>query len=369
MTDKKKTRPGLYGLNKNNCNRKGSELWGKNQFNSSFPLALCLRMRDDDIPAVYIRSIGNGHPDSLDFTRDLIDIADVVGREKDSPSYFFETSFEPFAHYTNEDIDKIDLVINKGGTPFRPLEIKLTVVPDSSTCQLKQSQWAPEIVLRPISSAYAMMNIYHQLQAKKRKHLLREVRATLKPICDKIRNGNWNNSTVILHNAEDITNGFCQVIDVLWEIQEPFLVQPIWRTDGKSFILSKNCFDVFVWSDLAIMAIPLIQFYEKDSSSHTRVSRYLREVARHVCSLYKLCTNDSFQYNDTYGGMALDLQTDKSFSISGKVTHRYMSHDRLRKPRYPASILPDIILGGGESNLSPERRLDAAVVAAHHLFA
>ena len=33
--------------------------------------------------------------------------------------------------------------------------------------------------------------------------------------------------------------------------QEPILMQPIWKTQGKSPTLSENCLDVFVWSNFA----------------------------------------------------------------------------------------------------------------------
>ena len=46
--------PSLYGLNENNSSRVGADLWGKNQFNSTFPLSLCLYMRDNDIAPVTV---------------------------------------------------------------------------------------------------------------------------------------------------------------------------------------------------------------------------------------------------------------------------------------------------------------------------
>ncbi len=44
----------LYGITPSNSNRHGADLWGKNQFNSTFPLALCLYMRDSNIPPVAV---------------------------------------------------------------------------------------------------------------------------------------------------------------------------------------------------------------------------------------------------------------------------------------------------------------------------
>jgi hypothetical protein len=47
-----KEEPGLYGIQ--NSNRSGSDLWGKNQFNSTFPASLACYMRDKAIKAIYL---------------------------------------------------------------------------------------------------------------------------------------------------------------------------------------------------------------------------------------------------------------------------------------------------------------------------
>ena len=44
----------LFGLTDENSSRKGTDLWGKNQFNSTFPVALCLKMLDDGVKPVYV---------------------------------------------------------------------------------------------------------------------------------------------------------------------------------------------------------------------------------------------------------------------------------------------------------------------------
>ena len=44
--------PRLYGIF--NSNRSQNDFWGKNEFNSSFPVALACYMRDKKIPEVYL---------------------------------------------------------------------------------------------------------------------------------------------------------------------------------------------------------------------------------------------------------------------------------------------------------------------------
>jgi hypothetical protein len=46
--------PGLFGLNKSNRDFTQKEAWGKNQFNSSFPAALCCYLASKKIAANYL---------------------------------------------------------------------------------------------------------------------------------------------------------------------------------------------------------------------------------------------------------------------------------------------------------------------------
>ncbi|MBN1863929.1 MAG: HindVP family restriction endonuclease, partial [Victivallales bacterium] len=48
-------KPSLYGITHSNRNFSDPFYWGKNQFNSSFPVALACYMRDCKTPAVYLR--------------------------------------------------------------------------------------------------------------------------------------------------------------------------------------------------------------------------------------------------------------------------------------------------------------------------
>ena len=354
--------PALYGVGDSNTNRKGEEFWGKNQFNSTFPLALCLKMRDDGVRPIYVTLGPNNH---LLCSDEKLEMASVIGREKDYPFYEFEASFPPYEAYVKGSIKKIDLVVKAGDgrTPIRPLEVKLTVVPDSTTVGRRSSDWAPELVVRPVSSAYAMLSVAHRLLHDSHQELCQRVKAKLQPINSSISANAWENETEIMSLRPRLAEDFSNALDLLRTIQEPYLVQPIWKTQGASFKFEEQCFDVFVWSDVSIMAVPLIRVLEEiEKSQYNRsVSRTLREVARHVRALYDLCTRGHFRYHDCYGGMALGHQTSKSFSVPGNQSKIYLNHPRLRCPYYSKDVLKDLILNGGENMLKPERRLDMAV--------
>lgn len=342
--------PSLYGITDANSTRTGASLWGKNQFNSMFPLAWCLYMRDKGLAPVAVIE-DNGAVTTEDGRWQM---TDVIGPS--SSRYLLETAFDPYSSYVRGAFDKIDLVVSLDGDHLRPLEVKLTVVPDSSTVAENENRWSAEMVMRPVSSAYAMMNVATSLKTDS---------DTRDRVMSYLREGynsvsNWANPTEIEKHAGSLRAALGGALSAVAEqgLQRPFLVQPFWRTVGQSFELATSCFDVFVWSDVAVMRVPVDQ-----SSDDGKVQRPTREVARHVRALYDLLSQGDYDYAGVYKGMPLGHQTDKSFSLGGRSSIRYLNHKHLRRPRLPRSVLTKLITGGGERELKPERRFDAAVVA------
>lgn len=347
----------LYGLA--SSNRTGTDLWGKNQFNSTFPMALCSYMRDLDILPIYISFTKGSTFQTDDETKSIEDVFGTGARGGDI-RFEFETHFEPIRHLFSDDTrHKIDVVtlerIGDDWEPRRALEVKLTVVPDNSTFRKEESEWSAEIVVRPVSSAYAMLLLWDRLPPETKRTLRSLVR-----VYDRIQS--WEDKQSMLTVIADIHETMYEFATICNEYQEPFLVQPIWKTESKSPELAENCFDVFVWSDLAIVMLPCDQAVrELDKAPEDRdMTRVLREVARHMRCIVEL-SHDRFVYDRVYGGMSYTTQTDKAFSITGVRSIEYLRHDFLENPRLKTNILPDIILHGGEKELSPERRLDSTI--------
>ncbi len=361
--------PSLYGVTPENSTRTDSALWGKNQFNSTFPLALCLYMRDNDLPPVSVRMVGG---DTV--TDDTVwSMGDIVGEDHQSPFYQFEESFGPYAAFSRNEVDNIDLVVSLNGIQSIPLEVKLTVVPDSSTSNKPESQWGPEVVMRPVSSAHAMMGVAYSLINNPANQSIRDqVISVLRPAYNLV--SSWDNKVEVIRHSRQIYNALRDTLKISECIQRPFLIQPIWRTKGQSLKLCEQCFDVFVWSDVAVMGIPVQE--HNNTGTMTRMqgtgrpsrtvdtstmTRTFREVARHVRSLYDLLQTGDYDYSGIYKGMSHGNQTDKAFAISGNASIKYLTHSRLARPILPRSTLNDIVLNGGEKHLKPERRFDAAV--------
>jgi hypothetical protein len=338
--------PTLYGIE--HSNRAKKDFWGKNQFNSTFPVALACYMRDKGIKPVYISVSTNFEIVNTEIPFD--DVFRTTLPNKDL-NFCFESKFEPYQTFSREDIGGIDLVVKDTQDNFlTPLEIKLTVLPDDGTSKLKETEWGSELVIRPATTKYAALGMVQSIQDR-----LEEVREIFEPVCADIQH--WSNK----HEIADKTPSLVEALNVFEkkfiEIQKPLLLQPIWKTKGKSPALDDNAFDIFVWSDFALSRL----FIESAQGNPTNISRATRSTARLARILYEISTQRKTNIYQIYTEMAFEHQTDKEFAMSGRITRNYMKSSRRLKPVMKKDILSDIILGGGERLLSPERRFDQTI--------
>ena len=353
----------LYGLNNKNCNRSGEHLWGKNEFNSTFPVALVAYMMDKEKNPVYIsidccKCVGSNL--KIVACDEVKTMHDVLGSpDKVSIFYSFETSYSPFATLltSQSKLDHIDLVIKQGDTFVRPLEIKLTVVPDNTTAHKDKSMWGPELVIRPDATSYAAMSIYTNNSGLKKQAL-----EILSPVTEWLLKNLTPNG--VCTKSLDIIEALEKYLTLAKGNQQPFILQPIWMTMGQETRLNdEHAFDMFVWSDMALCALFINIAKDniakiKDSGKPTR---HLRAALRLLLALHSLYLSEQVDIDGIYKSTALDLQTDKEFSCAGTVFKKIVSHQRLSEPVFPASILSELILNGGEKCLKPERRFDATI--------
>lgn len=339
--------PTLYGLS--NSNRKPSDFWGKNQFNSSFPAALACWMRDQHMNPVYVHT----SPEGVVASDQKISFDEVFGSTTPNEKlrFDFEARFPSFHGYSFDSLEAIDLVVSEGEEGGRALEVKLTVLPDQTTFTRTEDLWGCELVVRPVSVIYAALTIYHSLSGRK-VEALELIRKTALGI------GDWTNKAEILSHREQILGTLETFLDTFSDWQTPLVLQPVWKTKGKLPELADQAFDIFVWSNMALCRLFLNQ--AKAGGDSKKVSRHLRASARLLRCLYDLFSSGQIRRSEITR-MELGNQTDKEFSASGAVTSQYMKHPRLTVPKVHKSVLSKIILNGGEKQLSPERRFDATI--------
>ena len=347
--------PGLYGLINSNRNFANPYYWGKNQFNTSFPIALACYMRDRNLPFVYIRHTEGLTTEVSEITADEL-FNTEVGNEG---LYFkFESRYVPHERFVYDELVTIDCLVMHGEKYLRPLEIKLTTLPDQTTHNKDESEYGCEIVVRSATMKYLALSMAESLSDE-----IEAIRALFTPVCSSIQD--WNNRTEMSDRLPRILKCLNSFFATYYEYQKPLLVQPVWKTIGKSPVLAENCLDIFVWSDFALTKLFMDSAM---SSTSPNISRHQRAALRLARFIYEFSTNPKVYQDPIYDGMPLGNQTDKEFSVSGAKTRKYMACDRLTKLKVRKSEIKNIVLGGGERYLSPERRFDAILYFSNDLF-
>ena len=351
--------PSLYGLTKSNSNKDFSKVyaWGKNQFNNAFPVALSCYVHTKGIEPVYLKL-----DKDKKVSKGRVSVTDVFGLPPLSEELFFafESDFTPYRVMVNNSLARIDLVTSniRSTQNLHPFEIKLTALPDNTTANLTDEKYGSEIVVRPDSILYLALSI-----AKIYRNDRTELRGYLEPIYGK-SGIDWTEFSEVRPLVKDLTSAVNALLEARIEQQSPFMIQPVWKTERKTLHLHDNCFDVFVWSDFAFTRL----FIDSISGDHEKISRRMRTIVWLSRMLYDYAVNGKIDYRQVIDSYTYDTKNDKAFSIQGILTNPYMACEELTRPRISKFEIKNIILGGGEKFLSPERRLDAAILATPELF-
>ncbi len=352
------TQPALFGIHRSNRNFADAYYWGKNQFNSSFPVALACYMKSKDLPLVQVR-FKNERETKLN----LIDVNDVWGSSKASSELYFafENRYDPFSGAVHDDLSAIDLVVCDGdkAKPIRPLEIKLTTLPDNTTEALGENLYGTELVIRSATTRYMALSISEAVQSHRK-----AVRTIFEPTLAKVRN--WDSKDEALRIAPAVMQALHDFLNRYQHLQRPLLLQPIWKTIGKSPHLANQCLDVFVWTDFALVHLFLDSAL--NASQQGNMTRQLRAAMRLSRFIYERSRDDKVFQAPIFDAMTYDWQNDKEFATSGTKSRPFMAHERLINPAVSKDEIKNIILGGGQKFLSPERRFDAILYFSTDLF-
>lgn len=352
--------PALFGLKHSNRDFTQQETWGKNQFNSSFPAALFAFLSSKNLKSIYL---------TLDKSKQVkhgkISIENLFGINPNSDDLFysFESIYSPYERFVKGKIPRVDLVTQnkQSGSCLKGLEIKLTALPDNSTCNLKDEQFGSEIVVRPDTIVYLACSI-----ALIYKDNYQELNQFFDPAFDKVSVSKWTDAENALPLVPLVLETIDKITSANLQKQSPLLLQPIWKTEGKSPRLAKNCLDVFAWSDFAF--IELFAEEVRNKTDFTKITRQSRTLIWLFKMLYDFSRHGYFNHQDIIDKLSYNTKNDKAFAANGSVTQPFMSCAELAKPRITKDEIKNIILGGGQNLLSPERRFDAIIFNSPELF-
>jgi hypothetical protein len=349
----------LFGINYSNRDFTQKESWGKNQFNSSFPASLAAYLYSQNLENIYLTLDKN-----LEIKHRRIATSQLFGLEPTSKNLFysFESVYLPYQQLLVGTLPRVDLVtINKqNGQALRPIEIKLTALPDNSTHHLNDDKYGTEIVVRPDTIVYlacSMAKNFENKQNELKKYFTN----------DFLKIKDWTDGAEVWQFLPKMI----QVIDLITlsilENQTPILMQPIWKTEGKSPVLAQNCLDIFVWSNLAFIQL-FLNVARKELSTEHKITRQIRSIIWLFKMLYDFSKTGKINHNQIIDKLSYNTKNDKAFAVSGRIIQPYMTCNELTKPRIKKDEIKNIILGNGQNLLSPERRFDAIVYSSSELF-
>ncbi len=248
------------------------------------------------------------------------------------------------------------MIDSSTNAPLIGLEIKLTAVPDNTTKSKSEDKYGCEIVVRPPTINFIAYSICNAFGGNKGKSKLKE-------LLGDIHINHWEEIHEVLPRYGEIRDAIMRVSSYLSNKQTPIIINAIWKTvDGRPK-LADDCLDVFVWSNLAV-----IQMFNKDEKNPKTISRYMRSMIWLYLMLFEYSVYNQFDYMRIVRLHSYNTGNDKAFAMSGIQTHKFLAGNVLTHPRIPKTAIKEIILGGGQNLLSPERRFDAVIVNSPDLF-
>lgn len=350
-------KPGLFGLQHSNRDFTQADAWGKNQFNSSFPAALACFMAHKSVEPVYLRLDKN-----LKLVHDSIAVTQLFGISPTDKNLFFafESDYTPYRQLVVENLPRIDLVTQNAQNCLTGLEIKLTALPDSTTHHLTDDKFGTELVIRPDSIVYLALSI-----ATIYKNNQNELQSKIGTAFDGIQN--WSEGREIMPFIPLMVSIIEVILIENIEAQTPLILQPIWKTIGKSPKLAENCLDIFVWSNFGFTRL-FMDIANAELKTENKITRQMRSVIGLFKMLYDFAKAGKINHTKILDELSYNTKNDKAFAVSGKTTQHLMACAELTTPRITKREIKNIILGGGHLLLSPERRFDAIVYNATDLF-
>lgn len=349
--------PALFGQKHSSRDYSKPSNWGKNMFNSSFPASLVAYMHSKGIDPIYLCTNAKNEIQHKTISAEKLFGVNPLGEEA---YYNYEAGFTPFEQFYTGDREKIDLVMFNRLTnlPTTGLEIKLTALPDNTTKDLKENEYSCEIVVRPPTICFLACSICQNYNTDSKRNKLKKILSIVPQI------NHWEEISEVAPHYKKIEEAIMAVSKDMCKSQSPLMIQPIWKTEGGKMRLAEDCLDVFVWSNLATIQL----FCAEERIANNGISRFQRAVIWLYRMLFDYTVYSQFDYVRIIKLHSYNYANDKAFAVGGKGTYKFLTCDELTHPRIQKGEIKNIILGGGQNLLSPERRFDAVLVNSPDIF-
>lgn len=344
------TSPKLYGIERSN--RYPDALWKRDNFQSSFAVALTNYMRDRGMPLNYVTTDEHLR---CRVTQIPVDAVYGCGREWNRELCFdFDTAPDPDV-VGARGLPPVDLQVRGSrGESTSCLGVMVSVVPDASTKNSSPESAGPEMTLRTPSIAACAASI-----ARGCRSYSDEALDILDPVCSGV--SDWSRWDGVSDAIVPMVNAMNILERRFTHLQRPLVLHVLWRTDGNSPRLADEALDVFVWSDHSLSRL----FMDRDIvSSAVGPNRPQRCTAKLVRAVHSILSGEDPCVGDMMDSMGYGIPNDRELMVNGRCTNRYLQSRRLTHPAVGCEEICNLVSPGAEDMLVPERRLDSSLYFA-----
>ena len=356
---KDKRAPFLFGLGNASHDFSDTASLGKNIFTNAFPIAVAQYLsieRNLPIPLIKARYEGN----SISTYQEMVSWEHIIGTNPRSATFLFEEVYNGFKIYTDKLPNKSDIVVSdESGQHRRPFEVKLVVVPNSNTASRPHEEQSCEIVVRPPTIEQLAFSIANSYGSSRRALLLDIISDALRTPMDY----QWANESWMRNKIPRVAEAANEIGIRGIELQTPFVINAIWRTQGQRPILHTNAFDVFVWTDMAFL-----QLFTDNSSSTSKsrkITRAERSLVWLISALFDYAAQRTLNFSKHHSNITYGAQTDKAASYAGDTPLKHLKSNEFFHPRVSKLELEKIMTRDALEYLMPERRLDNSIMIQH----
>lgn len=345
----------LFGLGNSNhdFDEKHKDDFGKNIFTNAFPIALSQYMDSIGLGPICIRAC----IDDSRLTTEQVEmpLSDLIGCDAEQASWLFESSYSEYEKFATGTPNRSDIVVVDGesGKHASALEVKLITVPNSATASLPREQQSCELVSRPPSIEQLCFSIARSFGYERRHDIGDIISGCLKNPMDY----KWTDESFMLAHLDKVITAAESVAREGINKQHSFALTAIWRTKGQNPILDDECFDAFIWTDMAFLQL----FTESAKGPMTRISRPARSVIWLVKALFDYAVQGKVTFEKTHSDITFGTQSDKAASFAGPKMLSFIGGNTFLHPRVKADEYKKIIDPKAVDFLKPERRLDAVL--------
>lgn len=364
-------KPFLYGLDYASHDFREASSLGKNIFTNAFPLSLAQYLSAERKLPIPTITATLDSADRLTTKHVMTEWSEIIGTEPDRAHFEFEGVYEGYGKYTHTSANKSDAVVIERGTGkhLRPLEIKLVVVPTSSTANRERKDQSCEIVVRPPTVEQLAFSIAHSYGQERRIELMDLIVSELGQPNDY----KWADEKFMIGALPRILRAAENIVRGGMEIQTPLVLTAIWRSEGQKPVLDEHAFDVFAWTDMAFLQLFIDQlrreYYKADNSPKPKapkqISRPSRALVWLVRSLLDYTVQNTLNFGTVHSQITYGVQSDKAGSFSGTASLKHLASPEFLEPRVTRTELGEVLSPMSAQYLLPERRLDAAIAIQH----